>query len=553
MVRPIRPLADLRSIWKLYRLLRREQFDIVHTHSAKAGMIGALAARLAKVPLVLHTFHGLPFYEGQGRLKYHGFRLLETIACKLRHHVFTQNHRDIPDCVKMMGTSEKVHQEGNGVDINEVRSKARRDIKRAEKDFPPGKLRIALVSRLEPVKRISDFLTGCATLAQEETEVSAVIAGYGPLECSLEQKLCELGLADNVRLLGWTPHVLSILALSDIVVLTSEKEGIPRSLIEAMTLGKPVVATDVLGTQELVVNNRTGFLVPLGDPRALVDKIKLLAKNAELRSRFGEAGRIRVEENFNDIKIAAYLGDFYRTEHCRRVEPGTEPPTLQLRRSPHETPEERSPVAYNVIPIELAHISQVIDLHMRAFSGFFLTFLGPNFLKEFYSSFLRDAAGIGFAAKEPGTGDVIGVIVGPLLPEGYFLRLLKRRWYVFCLASVAAVLKRPAAARQLFQALFYRGEPPTGPQRALLSSVAVSPRSQGQGVGQALVRRWVEEVRWRGGKGCYLTTDANDNDKINSFYQKLGWRIESTYRTPKGRVMNRYVLDLFEETASGQE
>jgi len=92
--------------------------------------------------------------------------------------------------------------------------------------------------------------------------------------------------------------------------------------------------------------------------------------------------------------------------------------------------------------------------------------------------------------------------------------------------------------------LFYHGEPPPGPQRSLLSSIAVSPQAQNHGIGQSLVRRWVKEVERQGYGGCYLTTDAKDNDKINNFYQRLGWKIESTYTTPEGRIMNRYILDL---------
>jgi ribosomal protein S18 acetylase RimI-like enzyme len=139
---------------------------------------------------------------------------------------------------------------------------------------------------------------------------------------------------------------------------------------------------------------------------------------------------------------------------------------------------------------------------------------------------------------------VLGAIVGPFVPTGYFKRLLRKRWYAFCLASTAAVLKRPTIIKRLFRALFYRGEAPAGQQRALLSSVAVSPKAQGQGIGQALVKRWVNEVRRCGGTGCYLTTDVENNEKVNSFYQNLGWRIESTYTTPEGRMMNRYIFDL---------
>ena len=204
-------------------------------------------------------------------------------------------------------------------------------------------------------------------------------------------------------------------------------------------------------------------------------------------------------------------------------------------------------MAYKIVEINKRHISQIVDVHMQAFPNFFLTFLGPRFLREFYNSFTYDCAGIGFVAKDAESGTVIGVIVGPLVPEGYFRRLLIRRWWAFCLASVTAILKRPTIIKRLFRALFYRGESPSESQRALLSSIAVSPQSQGHGVGKALVTRWVEEVERRGGSGCYLTTDAHNNEKINSFYQKLGWKIESTYETPERRVMNRYILDLPEK------
>jgi GNAT superfamily N-acetyltransferase len=180
---------------------------------------------------------------------------------------------------------------------------------------------------------------------------------------------------------------------------------------------------------------------------------------------------------------------------------------------------------------------------MESFPDFFLTFLGPRFLREFYNSFTYDEAGIGFVAIDEDNGKVVGVIVGPLEPQGYFKRLLKRRWWAFCLASATAVLKHPIIVKRLFRALFYRGEPPPGTKRALLSSIAVLPQLQGRGVGQALIKRWMEEVKQRGGNGCFLTTDAINNDKINNFYQKLGWKVESTYTTPEGRVMNRYVFD----------
>lgn len=199
-------------------------------------------------------------------------------------------------------------------------------------------------------------------------------------------------------------------------------------------------------------------------------------------------------------------------------------------------------MCYIVVSFTSDHLDQVVRVHRCAFPGFFLSFLGPRFLREFYASFLVDPAGRGFVAINP-QGRVCGVVVGPLNPAGYFKRLLKRRWWAFCLASASAVVRRPSVILRLGRAVFYRGETPTGPVRALLSSIAVDPVAQGSGVGRLLVERWVEEVHAQGVGGCFLTTDAEDNGAVNAFYRRLGWRLDGDYTTPEGRRMNRYVID----------
>lgn len=311
LIRPIRPIADVKCIAALTRLFRRERFDIVHTHASKAGIVGAIAARRARVPLVVHTFHGLSFYEGQNRRQYHSYRLMERFACKFRDHVFSQNRRDMADCIALMGSPDKVTFEGNGVDVEFVRQSAQRGRALVDAAYPPGRLRIALVSRLDPVKRIGDFLEACALLERDGVDFAAVVAGQGPMESAIRQQVVDRGLTQRVRVLGWTPHVHGLLDLADIVCLTSEKEGVPRALMEAMALGKPVVATDVAGTQELVVNESTGYLTPLGQPGALADAIRRLADAPELCAQFGQAAAARIEKEFNDVKIAEALRLFY--------------------------------------------------------------------------------------------------------------------------------------------------------------------------------------------------------------------------------------------------
>jgi glycosyltransferase involved in cell wall biosynthesis len=168
-----------------------------------------------------------------------------------------------------------------------------------------------LLTRLEPVKRVTDFFKTVNKLIQNGIEVSCVVAGRGKLEQTLAKQLVKMGLEESIKLVGFSNRPQGLVQASDIVCLCSEKEGIPRSLMEAMALQKPVVATNVTGTQELVVDGKTGFLVPLGDTNAMADKIRSLAKNEDMRAKMGSAGLQRVYEHFDDVKIAEFLREFY--------------------------------------------------------------------------------------------------------------------------------------------------------------------------------------------------------------------------------------------------
>jgi len=311
MDRSINPIKDLKSIWELYKVLKREKFDMVHSHTAKAGFISALAAKIARVPFIFHTYHGLPFYEGQNRISYIAYSFLEKTACKFRSHIFTQNKRDMSECIKLIGTKDKVSYEGNGVDIDFVKKLAALQLSEAEKDYPEQGFRIVLLSRLERIKRVDDFLKVACKLISKGIDIACVVAGTGPQEQQLKKQVQEMGLSRLVNMVGRSTRALGLIEACDMVVLCSEKEGIPRSLMEAMALEKPVVATDVLGTQELVVDGQTGFLVPLGDIDKMAEKIENLIKDKSLRKNFGAAGLKRVQEHFNDIKIARLLHEFY--------------------------------------------------------------------------------------------------------------------------------------------------------------------------------------------------------------------------------------------------
>jgi glycosyltransferase involved in cell wall biosynthesis len=253
----------------------------------------------------------MPFWESQDRKSYFLYRFFDQVACMFRDHLLSQNKRDMAECVKLIGSEGRVSYEGNGVDVELVNAYAEEQLPQASKEFPCEGLRILLVSRLIPVKRVDDFFNVIFKVKQEGLKVSCVVAGTGNLEKRLREQLVNMQLDKCINMVGFVDYIPGLSAASDIVMLCSEKEGIPRSLIEAMAMRKPVIATDIGGTQELVVNGETGFLVPLGDTEAMAEKVKLFAAKPELRETMGTRGFKRVDEHFNDVKIADFLHEFY--------------------------------------------------------------------------------------------------------------------------------------------------------------------------------------------------------------------------------------------------
>ena len=184
------------------------------------------------------------------------------------------------------------------------------------------------------------------------------------------------------------------------------------------------------------------------------------------------------------------------------------------------------------------------DLHMKAFPGFFLTSLGKSFLCRLYAGFMTQPDGVCLVAEDAGT--VVGFVAGTMNPSGFFRRLLSQQALVFAFSAMPGVLRSPLfTVRKCFGALFYRGEMPGGlPDAVLLSSLAVSPVTQGKGLGQSLVQGFVAEVRRRGGKAIYLTTDDAENERTNRFYARCGFELLDTFKRPGNRIMNRWIMRL---------
>lgn len=198
-----------------------------------------------------------------------------------------------------------------------------------------------------------------------------------------------------------------------------------------------------------------------------------------------------------------------------------------------------------IVSLRPEYVEQCASIHLRAFPDFFLSRLGPRFISEFYRAFLDEPDAISGVALDD-EGRVLGVVVGTKQPHGFFARLLKQRWHAFTLASITLAVRHPAVVPRLLRAVLYRGEVPLPVGGALLSSICVDLDSQGASVGSNLLRHFMSAVQ-TAGIPAYLTTDRVDNDSTNSFYLRHGWHLVGSYKTPEGRSMNCYALDVLEE------
>lgn len=188
-------------------------------------------------------------------------------------------------------------------------------------------------------------------------------------------------------------------------------------------------------------------------------------------------------------------------------------------------------------------VPEAARLHRRAFPRFFLSSLGEPFLSQFYRGFLGDDTAIAVVARDD-DGAVRGVVVGTVRPAGFFSRLLRRQWRGFLAASIRAAISNPAAIPRLLRAVRYRGQAGADPDGALLSSICVDPGLQGGGVGAQLISEWTACARRLGADRAYLSTDAEENEAVNTFYRAQGWQLAERFITPQGRHMNRFQIRL---------
>jgi len=302
--RTIAPLRDVRTLRRLTRLLRALEPDVVQTHTAKAGLLGRVAARRAGVPLVLHTFHGHTLHGYFSRPVTALITWIERRLAQRTDRLLVMGARVRDELLAAgVGTLERYEVLPPGVSdpVLPARGAARQAF-----GLAPDAVVIAFVGRLTAVKRPDRFLAAAEHVAATHPGAVFLLAGDGELRTELE---AAVGSAD-VRFLGWQGDVAAIYAAADVVVLTSDNEGMPVTLIEASLAGRACVATDVGSTGEVVLHGRTGLLTPC-DPQALAAAIVTLIDDPDRRARFGAAAREHALTTFSMGELTRRLADVY--------------------------------------------------------------------------------------------------------------------------------------------------------------------------------------------------------------------------------------------------
>ncbi len=296
--RAINPWQDVAVLCSLARLLLRERVDIVHTHSSKAGIVGRLAARLVRVPVAMHTIHGFGVDVGRGPVR-SMLRWSERFAATMTDRLVAVSHRTREDGLRMgighlrqyVTIPYRIDDAARSCSIDQRRA-TRRNLNLN------GAPTVGMIACLKPQKAPLDFLRVAHQVLQHVPSAQFLLVGDGELRDQIKTDIQRLGLSSRCRLLGWRRDVPELLSAMDVLALSSRWEGLPIAILEAMAAGKPVVAMNVGGVGEAVTDGQTGFVIPPGNLRLMVDRIVSLLQSPEQAVEMGERGRERFHAQF---------------------------------------------------------------------------------------------------------------------------------------------------------------------------------------------------------------------------------------------------------------
>ena len=316
--RDISPVRDVIAVVRLAQLIRRERPTILHTHTAKAGAVGRIAALLAgdaRPPIVVHTYHGHVLRGYFGPLRTFGFRLLERWLARVTTSLIAVSPEVRDDLVRLgVAPREKFTVVRLGIELEQrIADRDGREETRRVLGIAPERFMVGWIGRMTGVKRTSDVLLAFKRLRQRGVDACLCMVGDGPEREQVERRAHELGIMRDTLFLGYQEEVAPFYAAFDAMILPSGNEGTPVSAIESLAAGRPVVATRVGGVPDVVRDGEDGFLVDLGAVDQLADSLERLAEDPALRDAMGNAGRARVLSRYSVRRLVDDVDRLYRT------------------------------------------------------------------------------------------------------------------------------------------------------------------------------------------------------------------------------------------------
>jgi glycosyltransferase involved in cell wall biosynthesis/ribosomal protein S18 acetylase RimI-like enzyme len=509
--RGMAPSSDLKAAMQLWRTLRRERPDILHTHNPKPGLYGRILGRLAGVPIVVNTVHGLYATPDDRLAKRLVVYLLEAVVSRFSDAELIQSSEDLALIAKWrIAPAGKARLLGNGVNLERFTAEGGRGraAMRAELGLEPGQIAVGMVGRLVEEKGYPELFE-----AARQLDDRYVVFVIGPDDTSkgdsLPTELVDKARADGVRFLGMRTDVDDLYRALDIFVLPSHREGFPRAAMEAAASGLPVVATDIRGCREVVEDGVNGLLVPVRDPASLAKAIQTIGDDPQLRAKLGKAGEERARRLFDESAIVGIVLDAYRQVAIKKgmvrlaeaLGAGGQPVVIrQARRS------------------DAAGIAR---MHMENISTGFLSSLGQGFLTRLYRSMIAWPQAVVLVA-DAGAGPV-GFVAGVADTGAFYKHFVVRSGVPAGIAALPALI-RPSGFRKAWETLRYsdEGDGPGAGVKAELLSMAVDPPFRGQGLAHRLgTGLLADPVIVEGGAVSVVVGAANP--VAIAAYQKMGF------------------------------
>lgn len=499
-------LADLRAAIEFWRILRRERPDILHTHNPKPGFYGRVLGRLARVPIIINTVHGLYATPDDPIMKRTVVYAMEALAARFSDFELVQSAEDVALIHRLhLAPKTRVGHLGNGVDLEHfnpaaVSGEAVEAI-RAELELPPDSPVVGVVGRLVAEKGLPELFVALRKLRQAGHMFTVVVIGPKDEDKAdaLDQADIAAAEADGFRFLGLRRDMRELYALMDLFVLASHREGFPRAAMEAAAMGVPIVATDIRGCREVVDHARNGLLVPVRNPEALGKAIGELLDNRERRQTMGRHGREVAQERFDIRRVAGVVLDSYQiVADTKRIsllaESGRPEPAL-FRDAP-----------------------EIARLHAESIRTGFLASLGPSFLTQLYRGLIADLGAIVLVTRDE-EGKVAGFIAGTSDTRRSYRRILRRRAVSLGFAALPALVSRPGRLIKAMETLRYPAEGLAELPDAELLAMAVAEGHRSQGIGAKLV----SDLRSRLGAPTMRVVVGADNDGARRFYRNEGF------------------------------